>query len=177
MQVSPASEIAAVSIKTRGASPHPNRLWILQHTLLPIQPPHRRQCSRKPSLNSATPLQNLRPASVNPVLRCMLCCDDTSMRKMGEGGGVCWRLRKRPFKPPLPSIILSNVRSLRNKMDILHAKCLAERTFKEAGIITLTETWLDEAVPDSEVDLENYEGVRQGERRRGLHVHKQQVVV
>ncbi|TKS74188.1 Receptor-type tyrosine-protein phosphatase F [Collichthys lucidus] len=46
------------------------------------------------------------------------------------------------------SIVLSNVRALWNKVDLLHAKCLMERTFKEACIIALTETWLDEAVPD-----------------------------
>lgn len=31
-----------------------------------------------------------------------------------------------------------------------------ERTFKEACIIALTETWLDEAVPDTKVELDNF---------------------
>ncbi|CAM4491086.1 unnamed protein product [Leuciscus chuanchicus] len=43
------------------------------------------------------------------------------LRRRGRRGGVRTRLRKRPFRPPLPSIILANVRSLRNKMDLLHA--------------------------------------------------------
>ncbi len=34
-------------------------------------------------------------------------------RKRGRRGGVRCRLRRRPFKTPLPSIILSNVRSLK----------------------------------------------------------------
>lgn len=71
-------------------------------------------------------------------------------------GGVRTRLRKRPFKPPLPSVIMANVRSLRNKVDTLHAKCLVDRAYKEACIIALTETWLDEAVPDAEVSLDNF---------------------
>lgn len=40
-------------------------------------------------------------------------------RKRGRREGIRSRIRKRPFKPPLPSIILANVHSLRNKMDLL----------------------------------------------------------
>ena len=87
-------------------------------------------------------------------------------RKRGRRGGVRTRLRRRPFKPPLPSIILSNVRSLRNKMDLLHAKCLVERAYKEACIIAFTETWLNEAVTDAEVDLDNFTILR-ADRTRG----------
>lgn len=52
-------------------------------------------------------------------------------------------MRKRSFKPP-------------SSLDLLHAKCLVERAFREACIIALTETWLDEDVPDSEVSLDNF---------------------
>ncbi|KAI2649485.1 RNA-directed DNA polymerase from mobile element jockey [Labeo rohita] len=50
----------------------------------------------------------------------------------------------------------ANVRSLRNKMDLLHAKCSMERGYKDACIIVLTETWLDEEVPESEVSLDHF---------------------
>lgn len=70
-------------------------------------------------------------------------------RRRGRRGGVRTRLRRRPFRPPLPSIILANVRSLRNKIDLLHAKCTMERGYRDACLITLTETWLDEEVPES----------------------------
>ena len=69
-------------------------------------------------------------------------------RKRGRRGGARTRLRKRPFRPPLPSMVLANVRSLRNKIDLLHAKCQVERAFRDACIIALIETWLDEHVPD-----------------------------
>lgn len=39
------------------------------------------------------------------------------LRKRGRRGGARQRLRKRGNRPPLPSMILSNTRSLRNKMD------------------------------------------------------------
>ncbi|KAL0168321.1 hypothetical protein M9458_036543, partial [Cirrhinus mrigala] len=81
---------------------------------------------------------------------------EIKLRRRGRRGGVRTRLRKRPFRPPLPSIILANVRSLRNKMDLLHAKCSMERGYKDACIIVLTETWLDEEVPESEVSLDHF---------------------
>ena len=40
-------------------------------------------------------------------------------RRRGRPGGVRKRLRRRGNKPPLPSLILVNARSLRNKMDEL----------------------------------------------------------
>lgn len=55
--------------------------------------------------------------------------------KRGKRAGVCPRLRKQPFKP---SLSLSN--TVPSKMDMLHAKCWEERSYKEAGIITLMET-------------------------------------
>ena len=77
-------------------------------------------------------------------------------RKRGRRGGVQTRVRKRPHRPPLPTIILANVRSLRKQMDELHAKCQVERTFKEACIISVTESFLDETVADSEVHLDGF---------------------
>lgn len=44
-------------------------------------------------------------------------------RKHGKRGGVRARLQRCPFRPPLPSVVMSNVQSLRSKMDILHARC------------------------------------------------------
>ncbi|KAL0192138.1 hypothetical protein M9458_010434, partial [Cirrhinus mrigala] len=41
-------------------------------------------------------------------------------------------------------------------MDLLHAKCSMERGYKDACIIVLTETWLDEEVPESEVSLDHF---------------------
>ncbi len=51
-------------------------------------------------------------------------------------GNLGCKLRGRPFKPPLPSTILSNVRSFKNKMDLLHAKCLTDASFREACVLS-----------------------------------------
>ncbi len=102
-------------------------------------------------LRSSMPC-GIKPSSVLPA--------EKRPRKRGKRGGVRTRLRKRPFKPPLPLIIMSNVRSLWNKIDVLHAKCRVERTYDEASVIALTETWLDEATPDAEVDLDNLTIIR-----------------
>lgn len=82
-------------------------------------------------------------------------------RKRGRRGGVRARLRRRPFNPPpLPSVVMANVQSLRNKMDILHARCQVEKSFREACIITLSETWLKDSIPDEEVRLDNFTIIR-----------------
>ena len=39
------------------------------------------------------------------------------LQKRGKRGGTWARLKANPFKPPLPTIFLSNARSARNKMD------------------------------------------------------------
>ncbi len=67
-------------------------------------------------------------------------------RKRGRRGGVRCRLIRRPFKTPLPLIILSNVRSLKNKF--------------EACVLAVTESWLDVSVPDAEVALDGFELLR-----------------
>jgi len=57
------------------------------------------------------------------------------MRLQGnkEGNGVWQKLRIQGHRPPLPSILLANVRSL----DI-----------RDCNIFGLTETWLTPLVPD-----------------------------
>ena len=40
-------------------------------------------------------------------------------RKRGKRGGVRRRILNRPNKPPLPTVLLANVRSLRNKINEL----------------------------------------------------------
>lgn len=99
-----------------------------------------------------SPPSNIKPeAALPPELR---------PRKRGKRGGIRSRIRRRPFKPPLPSIILANVRSLRNKMDMLRARCRLERAFRDICIIALTETWLDGSISDNEVTLGGFNIIR-----------------
>ena len=70
-------------------------------------------------------------------------------RKRGTRGGTLVRLRRRVHRPALPSLILSNVRSLANKKDELSTLIGSQRDFRDAAAICLTETWLHEDIPDS----------------------------
>ncbi len=77
-------------------------------------------------------------------------------QKRGCRAGALVRLRKQPFKPPLPSLFLSNARSLANKMDELRLQVKANNGAKDACILLITETWLQPSIPDSAIELAGY---------------------
>ena len=84
---------------------------------------------------------------------------DTSIRKRGRRGGVRQRLKRLTGTskcPPLPSIVLANVRSLRNKLDELHANITCQWAYSQANLICLTETWLDNNIADSELSMDGF---------------------
>ena len=81
-------------------------------------------------------------------------------RKRGRKGGVRSRIRRRGNKPPLPTIILGNVRSLPNKMTELETLSKYMHEYREACLMCFTETWLNENVPDSAVELPNFSLIR-----------------
>lgn len=74
-------------------------------------------------------------------------------QKRGCRAGALLRLRRKPFKPPLPSLFLSNARSLANKMDELRLQIKANNCAKDACILLITETWLQPSIPDSAIEL------------------------
>ncbi len=65
--------------------------------------------------------------------------------------GICNRLRERAHSPPLPSILLTNVQSMENKMDDLRARISFQWDIMDCNILCLTETWLTTSVPDTAV--------------------------
>lgn len=65
--------------------------------------------------------------------------------------GVVSRFRRWPYRPPLPALILSNVRSLKNKMDELLLLTQTDRNYSDCSAFCFTETWLDQSVPDEAV--------------------------
>lgn len=81
-------------------------------------------------------------------------------RKRGRRGGVRQRLRRRGNRPPLPSIILSNVRSLPSKMDELRLMTRYCHEYRESNVMVLTETWLRPDIPDNLLHLEGFSCVR-----------------
>lgn len=56
-------------------------------------------------------------------------------RKRGKRGGIRCPVRRRPFKQPVPTIIMSNVQSLCNNMDLLGVRCSFERAFRDTCIM------------------------------------------
>ncbi len=76
-------------------------------------------------------------------------------RKRGKRAGVLVRHRRRPLRPPLPTILLANVQSLDNKICELRARISYQRETRDCCIICLTETWMSAVVPDSAIELQN----------------------
>ena len=80
----------------------------------------------------------------------------TRRRRRGCRGGALVRLRKRMSRAPLPSIMLANVRSLRNKMDELIGHIDAKRDYRDCNVFSFTETWLDSSTPDTVVSAPGF---------------------
>lgn len=81
-------------------------------------------------------------------------------RKRGKRGGVRQRLRRRANRPPLPSMLLCNACSLRNKVEELRANARFLHKYQELCLLVVTETWLQEDVSDSLVSLDGFSLVR-----------------
>lgn len=65
-------------------------------------------------------------------------------------------LDKRCRLPPLPTVLLSNVQSIRNKMDDLEAWTKVKREIKETCILAFTEMWLSDSDWDEDLFLSGF---------------------
>uniref|UniRef100_A0A1B8Y946 Uncharacterized protein n=1 Tax=Xenopus tropicalis TaxID=8364 RepID=A0A1B8Y946_XENTR len=74
-------------------------------------------------------------------------------RRRGCWGGVLARLRRWLHRPLLPSIFLSNARSLANKLDEWKLRIATEKILMGCCILLITETWLNPCIPDSAIEL------------------------
>ncbi|KAK1893548.1 Protein translocase subunit SecA 1 [Dissostichus eleginoides] len=63
-------------------------------------------------------------------------------QKRGCRSGLLLRLRKQPHKPPLPSIYLTNARSIVHKTDDLELQLSGTSYVGECCVLIITETWL-----------------------------------
>ena len=63
-------------------------------------------------------------------------------RKRGRRSSLLVRLRRRAHRAPLPSILLANVQSLDNKVDVVRASVAFQRDIRDCNILCFTETWL-----------------------------------
>ncbi len=86
-------------------------------------------------------------------------------RKRGKHGGVRLRLGKmRPNQLLLPSVILGNVQSIRNKMDELQGNARFLKDYKDCCVMAFTETWLTERDQDSELVIGGFGAPRRLDR-------------
>ncbi|KAI3364045.1 hypothetical protein L3Q82_010877 [Scortum barcoo] len=69
-------------------------------------------------------------------------------QKRGKQGGLLARLKANAGRPPIPSLFLSNVRSLDNKLDLLRLRLGVSREMRNCAVLCLTETWLNDNMPD-----------------------------
>ncbi len=75
-------------------------------------------------------------------------------QKRGKRGGIRARLAANPHKPAIPTIVLANVRSLDNKLDYIRLLRSTQRTVRDCCVFVFTETWLNNSVPDSAIQLD-----------------------
>ncbi len=74
-------------------------------------------------------------------------------QKRGRRAGLLARLRKQPHRPPLPSILLVNARSLANKMDELQSQIAYNCLIRECCLLIVSESWLHPLIPNATVEL------------------------
>lgn len=82
--------------------------------------------------------------------------DKVSKRRRGRRGGLRKRLASTQVCLLLLSIILDNLRSLRNKLDELQENITCHWVYKEASLICLTEIRLDDIIANSELYLDGF---------------------
>ena len=76
-------------------------------------------------------------------------------RKRGKRVGVRQRFGQST-RPPLPCVILGNVRSFRSKMDDLHASVKSLNEYREASMVCFSETWLDDSIDDQHLSVDGF---------------------
>ncbi len=84
-------------------------------------------------------------------------------RRRGKRAGALVKLRQRGLRTPLPSIHLANLRSLPNKTGKLLLLSRTNKDFSNSAALCFTETWLNDAIPDSwseQIATQNQRGNR-----------------
>ena len=105
-------------------------------------------------------------------------------QKRGCRVGLAAKLKAKRFRSSLPSILLANVRSLKNKLDYLKLDLSTKRENRDCYVLIFTETWLNSSVPDFANSLEGLTKLRAdrscaltGESRGGgVCLHEKQLV-
>lgn len=119
------------------------RVTLSQELLLSLQ------FSNAGEIPASVPLELRRPAK------------KLNHRKRGRRGGLQRRLKtlrldNRRKLPPLPSVLLSNVQSIRNKIDELETYAKFKQEVKDTCLLAFTETWLGDTDQDSDLILTGF---------------------
>ncbi len=80
--------------------------------------------------------------------------------RWGKRAGALVKLHQRGFRTPLPTIHLANLRSLPNKTTKLLLLFKTNKDFSNSSALCFTETWLNDAIPDSLLHLPNFQLIR-----------------
>ncbi len=80
--------------------------------------------------------------------------------RRGKRAGALVKLRQRGLRTLLPSIHLANLRALPNKTDKLILLSRTNKDFSNSAALCFTETWLNDAIPDSVLHLPNFQLIR-----------------
>ncbi|KAK3571078.1 hypothetical protein QTP86_001733, partial [Hemibagrus guttatus] len=80
--------------------------------------------------------------------------------KRGKRAGTLVKLRQCGFTMVLPSIHLVNLHSLPNKMDELLLLSRTNKDFSNSAALCFTESWLNDAIPDNELNLPGFQLLR-----------------
>uniref|UniRef100_A0A665UD53 Reverse transcriptase domain-containing protein n=1 Tax=Echeneis naucrates TaxID=173247 RepID=A0A665UD53_ECHNA len=72
-------------------------------------------------------------------------------QKRGKRAGLAAKLKANPYRPVIPSLFLTNSRSLHNKMDEIRLRITSHKL--EYCVLIVTESWLDHNIPDAAIQL------------------------
>ncbi len=65
--------------------------------------------------------------------------------------GIQARLRANPTRLAVPTLMLSNIRSLENKLDLIQLRRSTQHEESDCCVFVFTETWLNDNIPDSAI--------------------------
>ena len=81
-------------------------------------------------------------------------------RKRGRRGGVRVNHSNKNGKVPLPAIVLTNARSIRNKLDEMYGLLKTNRLRNQSQLVCITESWLTPDISHSRTEIAGYEQFR-----------------
>ncbi len=74
-------------------------------------------------------------------------------QKRGKRGGIRARPRANHTSPAIPSLMLSKICALENKLDLIQLSRSTQHETRDCCVFFFTETWLNDNIPDSAIQL------------------------